>query len=120
MSRSYDNSDRYHKPSTADTPSLAGRGGSRHSLCGGEEGHKPRPPSYQLDRPTIRNFGRLGQALARLQVVQTQLPLHGPAHIGFAPPWMLDQRAPLDALRERAAVELALAALLWLEAMELA
>jgi hypothetical protein len=33
---------------------------------------------------------------------------------------MLDQRAPLDALRERAAVELALAALLWLEAMQLA
>src|SRR5215469_16245439 len=46
--------------------------------------------------------------------------MHGPAHIGFAPSWMLDQRATLDPQRACAAVGLALASLLWLEAMGLA
>jgi hypothetical protein len=52
--------------------------------------------------------------------VQAQFPIHRAAHIGFPPLRVLHQRAALDALRERTAVELPLAAFLWLEAMQLA
>ncbi len=52
--------------------------------------------------------------------MQAQFPIHRPAHIGFPPLRVLHQHAALDALRERAAVELPLAAFLWLEAMQLA
>ncbi len=60
------------------------------------------------------------EPLARLRVVQAQFPVHRAAYIGFAPLWVPDQRATLDAQRERAAVGLALASLLRLEAMQLA
>ena len=89
-------------------------------MFGGGGGQPPRPPPDQLDRSAVGHPGRLGEPLARLRVVQAQFALHRPAHVGFPPFRMPDQGPPLDAKRERAAVGLALASLLWLQAMQLA
>src|SRR5258708_39727304 len=51
--------------------------------------------------------------------MQADLPIHGPAHIGFAIPGMLDQGSPFDAQRERSSIGTTLATLAWLKTMQL-
>src|SRR5260370_7561052 len=81
--------------------------------------HQPCPPAQQLDGLTIRNVRRLRQSLVRLRVVQTYLAIPRPPNGGLSPFWMLDQRATLEPLGERATVGLALATFLGLETMQL-
>src|SRR5260370_34667068 len=51
--------------------------------------------------------------------MQADLPIHGPAHIGFAILRMLDQGSTFDPLRERSSIGTTLATLAWLKTMQL-
>src|SRR5260370_10930587 len=51
--------------------------------------------------------------------MQADLPIHGPAHIGFAILRMLDQGSTFDPLREGSPIGTTLATLAWLKTMQL-
>src|SRR5258708_27576655 len=51
--------------------------------------------------------------------MQADLPVHGPAHVGFAIPGMLDERSPFDAQREGSSIGATPAAFSWLKTMQL-
>src|SRR5215472_5864580 len=67
----------------------------------------------------VHHFRGLGQSPVRLRVVQAQPAIHRAAHRHLAPLRMRDERPPLDPLRQRATVGLALALLFRSEPMEL-
>src|SRR5260221_1847497 len=89
-------------------------------LFSGGEWRKPRPPSQDLDRATVRDLRPDRESPASLRVVQAQSPTLRAPHICLPPCGMLHEHAALDAKGERAAVGRPLAAFPWLEAMQLA
>src|SRR5260221_464077 len=88
-------------------------------LFSGGGWRKPRPPSQDLDRATVRDLRPDRESPASLRVVQAQSPTLRAPHIRFPPCGMLHEHAALDAQRECAAVGRPLAAFPWLETMQL-
>jgi hypothetical protein len=63
----------------------------------------------------VRQFRHLGEPLAALELVQAELPAHGPTDVSQSVGGMPDQRATLETQRERASVGLAFPACGWFE-----